>query len=185
MIYFVRHALDDERYVGSWSDVSILESEKDKVKEVAHKIKNLQISGIITSDITRARETAEIIGKELSLKVVRDNSLREQNKGTLTGKRRDALSKEELDLLASKDINTVFPGGESLLDVYKRIRRYLNTIDTFPDKTLVVTHRGVINMIYYILNDIPPDMEKERFDVGHLSVHEYDIKKKLIRRIIW
>ena len=51
------------------------------------------------------------------------------------------------------------------------------------DDTLIVTHRGYINMLYYILNDIPLDMKKERFDVVTASVHEYDKEKNTIRRI--
>ena len=38
-------------------------------------------------------------------------------------------------------------------------------------------------MIYYLLNDIELDMNKERFDVTHASIHELDIKSKKIRRI--
>ena len=40
MIYLIRHAKDDDRYVGSWSNASILDSEITKVKAQAHYIKN-------------------------------------------------------------------------------------------------------------------------------------------------
>ena len=53
----------------------------------------------------------------------------------------------------------------------------------YEDNSLVVTHRGVINTIYYYLNNIPLDMDKKKFNVDHLSIHELDIQKKLIRRI--
>lgn len=185
MIYFVRHALDDESFVGSWSNASILESEKEKTKELAQKIKELPITQIISSDITRARETAEIIAKELGMPVKLDSNLREQNKGTLTGKRRDLLTPEEKELIENQQIDTKFPNGETLVEVYERIKKHLEEIDKLEDGTLIVTHRGVINMIYYILTNTPLDMNKKRFDVGHLSVHEYDIEKKLIRRIQW
>lgn len=183
MLYFVRHALDDESFVGSWSDVSILDSEKDKVKEVAQKIKPLSITNIVSSDITRARETAEIIAQELGLPIRLDPNLREQNKGDLTGKRRSLLTEEERILIEQQQIDTKFPNGETLIDVYERIKKYLEEIKDFEDGTLIVTHRGVINMIYYALTNTPLDMDKKRFDVGHLSVHEYDVKKSLIRRI--
>ena len=53
----------------------------------------------------------------------------------------------------------------------------------YEDNSLVVTHRGVINVFYYLFNSIPLDMEKKRFNVDHLSIHEVDIDKKIIRRI--
>jgi hypothetical protein len=37
--------------------------------------------------------------------------------------------------------------------------------------------------MYYILNNIELDMDKEKFLVAHASVHEMDIEKRLIRRI--
>ena len=53
MLYLLRHALDDEKYVGSWSDVSILKSEEEKVKLQAKYIKdNLKITNIYSSDIS-------------------------------------------------------------------------------------------------------------------------------------
>ena len=64
----------------------------------------------------------------------------------------------------------------------KRIKVLLETLKE-KDNTLIVTHRGVINMIYYILNEIEIDMDKEKFNVTHASLHELDINKKLIRRI--
>ena len=186
MIYFLRHALDDERYVGSWSNVPILEEEKAKVKERALFIKDtLPIKRIISSDILRARQTAEIVGKELSLPVELDKNLREQNKGTLTGRLKTTLTPTERALIDHQQVTTSFPEGETLIDVYKRIRDYLVKINEYGDDSLVVTHRGVINMLYYILEDIPVDMNKKRFGVDHLSLHEYDVDKRLIRRIKW
>lgn len=184
MLYFIRHALDDEAYVGSWSSVPILESEVEKVKRQADFIKqNYKISQIITSDILRAKQTADIINETINVPIFEDINLREQNKGTLSGKLKSRLTPEEKELITNQTINTTFPNGESLLDLYKRIRNYLKVIDTFEDNTLIVTHRGVINIIYYILNDIPLDMEKGRFNVDHISLHEYDKGKKLIRRL--
>ena len=65
---------------------------------------------------------------------------------------------------------------------YERIVKIIPTLKKYED-SLVVTHRGVINMIYYYLNDIEVDMNKERFNVTHGSVHELDLNNKKIRRI--
>ncbi len=182
MLYLIRHAEDDERYVGSWSNASILE--KERVKQQGIYIKNnLNIKSIYSSDIKRAVETAEIIGSVLSIPIKLDKNLREQNKGTLTGKLKETLSKEENYLLLNQQIDTIFPEGETLEDLHNRIISYLEEMKKYEDNSLVVTHRGVINAIYYYLNNIPLDMNKKKFNVDHLSIHELDIEKKLIRRI--
>ena len=184
MLYLLRHAEDDERYVGSWSNASILEKEIERVKKQGLYIKNnLNITNIYSSDIKRAKETAEIIGDILNLEVKLDKNLREQNKGTLTGKLKETLSKEEKDLLVNQQIDTLFPEGETLQNLYDRIIVYLDKIYKFEDNSLIVTNRGVINAIYYYLNGVPLDMDKKKFDVDHLSIHELDIDKKKIRRI--
>lgn len=184
MLYLLRHALDDERYVGSWSNAPILESEKEKVKKQAEYIKNnLNITRIYSSDIKRAEETAEIVGKVLNLDVKTDSNLREQNKGTLTGKLKESLNDEEKLLLANQQVDTMFPEGETLRDLYNRITSYLEEMKKYEDNSLVVTHRGVINAIYYYYNNVPLDMDKKKFDVDHISIHELDLYNKKIRRI--
>ena len=184
MLYLLRHAKDDERYVGSWSNASILDSEKEEVRKQAEYIKdNLNITNIYSSDIRRAQETAKIVGEVLDLKVKTDKNLREQNKGTLTGKLKETLNQKEKELLFNQQINTLFEGGETLEDLYNRIISYLEEMKKYEDNSLVITHRGVINAIYYYFNNIPLDMDKTKFNVDHLSIHELDIKNKVIRRI--
>lgn len=184
MLYLIRHAKDDENYVGSWSNKEILEEEKENVKKQAKYIKeNINISNIYSSDIKRAEQTAEIIADVLEKDVILDKNLREQNKGTLTGKLKKELPEEEREMLEKQQIDTVFPEGESLIDLYNRIKEYLKEINNYKDNSLIVTHRGVINMIYFYLNNIPLDMNKNKFNVDHLSIHELDSNKKMIRRI--
>lgn len=184
MIYFVRHAKDDESYVGSWSEVSILPSEEEKVRSLAKELRNYPITNIVSSDILRARQTAILIAEELSLPIRYEKALREQNKGTLTGRKKTTLTEEERDLIDHQQVDTMFPDGETLRNVYERMKDYLEEIKKMQEGTLIVTHRGVINMIYYILTNTPLDMDKKRFDVDHLSVHEYDRGKQKIRRIL-
>ena len=57
MIYLSRHGLDDERYVGGYSDVSLTKEGIKQVKLIIPKLKELNIKSIYTSDITRAIET--------------------------------------------------------------------------------------------------------------------------------
>ena len=81
-----------------------------------------------------------------------------------------------------KDIYKRFPEGESLSDLYNRILYYYHDI-LKEDNTLLVTHRGVINMIYYILTNTKLGYNKKGFNVTHSSIHEYDPTLKKIKRI--
>ncbi len=184
MIYLVRHGLDDESYIGGWSDVDLTSIGLKQIEETTKFIvdKRLVINEIVSSDVKRAVTTAGIIDKKIGLGIKLSEDLRELDKGDYTGVLKSKLSFQEQKRISKFTIYDKYPNGESMLDLYKRIQIYLTKLKDF-DNTLLVTHRGVINMFYYLLNDIEISMDKERFDVVHGSVHEMDINKRLIRRI--
>ena len=183
MIYLVRHGLDDENYIGGWSDVDLIDEGIKQIESTReYIINNLKINKIITSDIKRARTTANIINEQLELPLEIDKTLRELDKGDYTGIKKDTLTKEEKEFIKNITIYDIYPNGESMKGFYERIVKIIPTLKKYED-SLVVTHRGVINMIYYYLNDIEVDMNKERFNVTHGSVHELDLNNKKIRRI--
>lgn len=184
MIYLIRHGLDDERYVGGYSDISLTEEGIRQIKNVIPKIKELPINKIYTSDIKRAIETTNIINNELDIQIIKDKNLRELDKGLLNGKRKDLLTKEEFDNLHTNNINERISNGEAMTDLYNRVKDLLlNNYFDDKDNSLLVTHRGFINMLYFILNDIELSMDKERFGVTHSSVHELDIKNSKIKKL--
>lgn len=185
MIYLIRHGLDDERFIGGWSTKDLTPYGIEQTKRASKYIKdNLEIKKIYSSDISRAVTSSMIINKDLNVEVERLSILREQNKGLLNGMDGELAKELYSDYLNDKRVDTKYPNGESLLDLYQRIKNSLNMILSF-DNSLIVTHRGVINMIYYILNDIPLDLNKSQFGVTHASIHELDSVKRKIKRIYY
>lgn len=184
MIYLVRHGLDDENYIGGWSNIDLTDIGCKQIEETSKFIvgKRLVINKIISSDVKRAVTTSKIINNKLRLGIEFSKDLRELDKGDYTGLLKSKLSFQEQIRINKFNIYDKYPNGESMLDLYERIKIYLAKLK-HVDNTLLVTHRGVINMFYYLLNDIELSMDKERFEVVHGSVHEMDINKKLIRRI--
>lgn len=186
MLYLMRHGLDDENYIGGWSDVDLIDEGIKQVTITGEKLKNsnISINKIITSDVKRALTTSKII-KEFypGIPIEEANMFREQSKGIINGMEKERVKKLYPEYFDSVTVDTVYEGGESLRDLYYRMREYLDYILSIEDDTLIVTHRGVINMIYYLLNNIELDMNKERFDVTHASVHELDREKRIIRKV--
>ncbi len=184
MIYLMRHGQDDESYIGGWSDVELIPEGIDDVKESALWIRdNLNIKSIQCSDVKRAVQTAELVSACICVPYIRNTNLREQNKGDLNGVLRTKLSEEKLVFTNSKSVDTVYPNGESLRNLYNRMKVYINKILEMEDDTLLITHRGVINMIYYILYDKPLDMNKKQFGVDTSSVHELDKETRMIKKV--
>jgi len=178
----MRHGLDDERYVGGYSNIGLTYEGIKQVESSTKYIKKLHINKIVCSDVFRAKQTANIINIELNKDIIVDSDLRELNKGKLNGMHKELARVLYPSYFEKLSIYDRYPDGESMEDLYKRIKILLSNIDKY-DNDLLVTHRGVINMIYYILNSIKLDMDKQRFNVEHASIHELDFEKKLIRRV--
>ena len=181
MIYLLRHGLDDEKYIGGWSNIDLVDIGKKQVEEVSKFIKNsnFKINKIISSDIKRAITTADIVNKYLNVDVIYSKCLRELNKGLLNGK-------EKIKYPEYIDVDSIFfkyPKGESMIEFYERFKNVFYDIILKLDNVLLITHRGNINMIYFILENRLPDMDKKQFGVEHGSLHELDTNKMLIKKI--
>lgn len=184
MIYLLRHGEDNEEFVGGWSNVDLTEKGIEQIKNITTFIKesNLDIKSIYSSDIRRAITTAKIISNELKINPVYTPTLRELNKGLLTGMEVSDALKKYPQYFQNIDIYTKYPDGESMIDLYYRIKKLLNNL-TELDNSLLITHRGVINMIYFLLNNRMPDMDKSQFMVTHASLHELDMKHGKIKKL--
>ena len=184
MIYLVRHGLDDESYVGGHSNIDLTEIGVKQVENTGLWLKenDIKVSRIYTSDIKRAVTTSYIIGRILNLNIIKTSELRELDKGLLTGLKKEVAMNKYPEYIKVNRIDVKYPNGESMLDLYKRIKVLLKNIDKY-DNSLLVTHRGVINMIYVLLNGDELTMDKEKYGVEHASIHELNLEKRKIRKI--
>ena len=130
----------DERF-RAWADVPLSEDGKKEVLESAKKLHDKGIAGIITSDLKRCVETAEIIAKELDIPILEESKgLRPWHLGVLTGQPvRPNLPALEAYI---KNPDVQVPDGESFNDFKKRmVGDVLRVQKKYPrDKILIVTH---------------------------------------------
>ena len=98
-----------------------------------------RVSRVVSSDLARARETADVIAELLGVEVVSDARLREQHLGDLEGR-----SYEETWAAAERhdwsDPSLPIAGGESLLAVRERMAQCLHELD--PDDCHVIVSHG-------------------------------------------
>ena len=181
-IYLMRHGLDNEIFIGGWSEGGLIEkgiNQTELAKE--YIIKNIkEIKTIYHSGLKRTIETAEIINDTLKLPMFFLKEIKELNKGKLNGMNANLAKTMYPEYFPNPLVNQKYPEGESLKDLYNRVKVFLKNIDKY-DKSLLITHRGFINMLYFILNDIEINYDKNQFDVVHGSIHELKFCK--IKRI--
>lgn len=112
---------------------------QNQIKTAAKKLKKAKIDLIFSSDIFRARQTAEIAAKELERKVNFDKRLRDINLGTYHGK-----TKEEFYCdFPRKRFYQRIKEGEGWNDVKRRIVTFIKEIDKkFKNKNILIVSHG-------------------------------------------
>jgi broad specificity phosphatase PhoE len=113
------------------------------------------ITGVWTSDLVRARQTADIIASRLGVDIVRDEPrLRERDVGAWSGLTREEIEERWPGYLAARRAPPDFEGDDALLT---RARAGLSAaVDgSRSGDVLVVTHGGVVRTIERSLGATP------------------------------
>ena len=178
-ILFVRHGKDSDQHRGGWSQLDLLPEGKREAKTLAdylvqHK-EDYHFTKIITSDLKRAETTATILAEVLQLPLEKESSLRETNNGDLAGMlNSEADQKFPRLYFRSLAMDEHYPNGESPREFYQRIKtwfqRFLQENDDSDETQIVVTHGGVINIIYHLVNQIEWTNKSNLFHVKHCSI---------------
>ncbi|MEG2256504.1 MAG: histidine phosphatase family protein, partial [Cetobacterium sp.] len=116
-------------------------------------LEDLEYHKIYTSDLKRAKETAEIINYK-NMDMILTEDLREINFGIFEGyKYEELLEKYPIEVKKSQDDwkNYNYETGESVLQLQKRAINFIEKELDLYKNTVLVTHWGVINTIlsYY------------------------------------
>lgn len=179
-IVFVRHGKDDDKYRGGWSSLDLIpegiEQAKKLAKHLAENRMEYNITRIISSDLPRTMTTASYISAELGLPVLEEPQIRETNNGDLAGMLNDeALVRYPGLFFSSLEMDEPYPNGESPNEFYARIKtwfeNFLVEYQNTNGNTLVVTHSGVINVIYHIVRKMDWSNKGRTFKVSNCSIH--------------
>lgn len=154
-IIFVRHGQTIWNNLGKYqghtdiplSTVGIIQAQK-----TAQRLAKENIVAIYSSDLMRARQTAEIIGSKHNLAINYSKGLREINFGHWEGKTYQEIEKEDPQLLQQwiEDPEKLkIPDGETFSELRDRAFRVINDILAKHDQetVLVVAHGGTISTI--------------------------------------
>jgi broad specificity phosphatase PhoE len=142
----VRHGETDWNAAGrlqGHTDRPLNEHGRRQANELAEQLAGEGADAIYASDLSRAKETAEIVGARLGLPVVIDADLREKNWGNWEGLTGDERVYVEFE-------------GESTQDHRERVLRAVRRIaERHPgQRVVVVTHGGSLRRIQAAVNGV-------------------------------
>ena len=172
-ILLARHGETDDnveplRFQG-WKDTRLNDTGRAQARALAEKVAGGEpIGSLWASDLSRARETAEIVGERIGMTPTLDPRLREGGRGRWEGHLMIDVQRAEPELYAAwraAGPDFRFPDGESLAEQQRRVSEALAEIHAAgPLPALVVCHGGSIRV-----------MLCERDPRGLAAFHEFDV----------
>ncbi len=155
MILLARHGETDDNVppqrVQGWIDSPLNDHGRAQAQELAALVKPRGVAAVYSSHLSRARESAEIVARELGLEVTVDERLAESRRGDWEGRLLDEIEREEPELWAAwrrGGAEFRFPGGESLAEHADRVAAALTDVRAGALPALCVCHGGTIRCAF-------------------------------------
>ena len=144
--------------VGSWTDWELTELGVNQAKRIGEKLK-AELEGrefvMYSSDLLRAKQTADNVGSYLGLTPILRSELRERNLGKCCGKSVQWL-RENIEQQEKTIDDRLFSDAESRRDEWNRLKPFFDEIMSNDEENIIVVSHGdllsVFNTMFLGLN---------------------------------
>jgi probable phosphoglycerate mutase len=177
-ICLIRHgetAWNAELRIQGHCDLPLNETGFLQAEALAGRLAERNFDAIYSSDLLRARQTAEPLARAHKLPVRIDAALRERNFGCWEGKTREEMLAADAamaEALAARRPDDVPPGGESLRQHRTRVLSCLSGLASLHagQTVAVVTHGGTLDLVYRHVHGIPIERPRD-FPLPNASIN--------------
>jgi len=139
--------------IGSWTDWDLTELGKAHAKKIGERLSH-ELGDkkyvMYSSDLLRAKHTAEIVGEALGIEPTITEALREQNLGEAVGKSKEWAHKNTIVWMKTID-DKPFNGSESMREVWSRLLTFHNQIMESDDENIIIVSHGGTLSIFNLL----------------------------------
>lgn len=165
--------------VGSWTDWELSELGRQQAERIGEKL-SAEIDGsefvMYSSDLLRAKQTAEIVGSYLGLTPILRTELREINAGVACGKSVEWLLKNRKMEPRTVD-DRIFPDAESLRDEWMRLAPFFEEImKNGEEKIIIVSHGNMLS----VFNSMFLGLEVESLNNGDIHGAAGGVSKMIV-----
>jgi broad specificity phosphatase PhoE len=153
-ILLARHGESDWNRAGRWqgfSDRPLTELGREQARELAERLRDFALDAVYSSDLQRARVTAEAVASTKGLEVVTTPELREVNVGSWEGlTRAEAQTRYPDDFRVWENGGVGWHDGETYVAMSVRVLAAIRALGDLHDggRLLVVAHGGPIRAIH-------------------------------------
>ncbi len=176
--------------VGSWTDWDLSEIGIQQADNIGRNLLN-QIKDknyiMYSSDLLRAKHTAEIVGKYLGITPILATELRERNLGKCVGKSVQWL-KDNMECQEKSIDDKMFSDAESRRDEWNRLQPFFNKIMNNEHENIIIVSHGDLLSVFnamWLYMDIEMLNRSDLFGfAGGVSfMHETIEGKRIIKRM--
>lgn len=185
--YLVRHGETEWNREGKYtgqSDIPLNAVGRKQARDAAEQLKELKPDVIISSDLSRAQETARIIAQVIEVPIRVDKRLREIDQGEWEGLHVDEIKSRFNHLFHARKNNPLHvasPGGETIGEVHQRVTAaMLDICREYAHKKVVISAHGVVLAIMRITAQQAPIQQVFDFIPGNAVVHQIEITEGMI-----
>jgi broad specificity phosphatase PhoE len=163
LVVLVRHGETEwnrTRRMQGHEDVALSAAGEEQAKRLAERLAAEEPVRIVSSDLRRARDTADAVAQALSLPVETDARFREQNLGAWQGLTIEEAADADPELATRfqhRDPDVRPPGGETRVELAERAWAALleHAAPGSAGPLVIVAHGGVIQSIVYRVLGLP------------------------------
>lgn len=157
--------------VGSWTDWDLTELGKEQADRIGRALKE-ELAGknviLYSSDLKRARQTAEAIAKHLGTEPTLRQELRERNLGQCCGKSVQWL-REHMERPERTVDDRLFPDGESRRDAWNRLLPFYREVTENGEETMIIVSHGGLLCLWNAMFLGMPVESLERAEIHGLA----------------
>ena len=166
--------------VGSWTDWELTDFGKQQAdligKKLAEELDSI-VPVIYSSDLLRARQTAEIIANHLGVSLILREELRERNLGKCCGRSVQWL-RGNMEAQEKTVDDRMFSDAESIRDVWNRLGPFFNEVLHDDHETIIiVSHGGLLS----VFNAMFIGLDVESMNNGNIHGRSGGVSHFMIR----
>ncbi len=136
--------------VGSWTDWDLSDLGVQQAERIGERLA-LEIGGkpfvMYSSDLLRAKHTAQIVGRHLDMEPVLRSELRERNLGKCVGKSVQWL-RENIEVQEKTIDDRMFSDAESRRDTWNRLLPFFEEIMNNDEENIIIVSHGDLLSIF-------------------------------------